>query len=363
MLQEPVRYRDDLEAIPDDEADTIQALEKVFRGIVDKTHADLGHAYRGVHAKPHALLEGRLEVRPDLDIGLAQGIFRPGRIYPAVIRMSAIPGDPISDRVSLPRGLSIKVLGVEGVRLPGSEEHVSQDFLLVTGATFSDPTLAGFLRSMRLLAGTTDRAEPAKIALSTIVQPIEGALESVNLPSGLLQTFGGYCRTNPIGERYYSQGAIRFGDYVGKIDLVPHSPNFRALTDQPLPPSKDHDAIRDELLAIFAEEGGSWELRVQLCRDLDRNPVEDASVVWPEVGNPYLPLAVLTVPPQRSWSPERQTELNERTAFSPWQGITEHRPLGAAMRARRRVYRAIQDHRSILNGCPIREPHTLPLVD
>jgi hypothetical protein len=169
-----------------------------------------------------------------------------------------------------------------------------------------------------------------------------------------------YPDTNPIGDRYGTQAPLRFGDYIAKSDIVPQSPNSRALTDQKLDESKSPDSIREELMAIFANEGGAWTLRAQLCRDLEENPIEDAATPWPEQGNPYIPLATITVKPQKSWSEERVTVLNEQTAFRPWHGVEAHRPLGSVMRARRAVYPVIQDLRSQLNGCPMHEPRTLP---
>lgn len=363
MLKQPVRYSTDVETVGPDEQATIDGLKDTFRYIVEKTNEDLGQAQRGVHAKSHALLEGEMVVLEDLANEQAQGIFERGRRYPVIIRMSAIPGDPIRDSVSLPRGFSIKVIGVDGDRLPGSEDEVTQDFLMASGLAFSNAKPEGFLRNTKLLAMTTDRAEWAKAALSKVLRPIEKALEAVNVESALLKGFGGYPNTNPIGDRYGTQAPLRFGDYIAKFDIVPASPNFRALTDQEIDQSWSEDAIREELASVFENEGGAWTLRAQLCRDLDDNPIEDASVGWPEKGNPYIPLATITVKPQRNWSDKRAAVLNDQIAFKPWHGVEAHRPLGAIMRARRDVYPAIQDLRSNLNGCPIHEPRTLPDVD
>jgi hypothetical protein len=363
MLKQPIRYTPDVETIEPHEQDTIDGLNDTFRYIVEKTNEDLGHAQRGVHAKSHALLEGEMIVRDDLADEQAQGIFERGRRYPVIIRMSAIPGDPIRDSVSLPRGFSLKVIGVDGERLPGAEDEVTQDFLMASGLAFSNPTPAGFLRNTRLLAATTDRAEWAKAALSKVLKPVEKALEAVGVESALLKGFGGYPDTNPIGDRYGTQAPLRFGDYIAKFDIVPESPNFRALTNRKIDQDKSPDAIREELAAIFQQEGGAWTIRAQLCRDLEENPIEDASVEWPEQGNPYIPLATITVKPQKSWSEERVAVLNEQTAFRPWHGVEAHRPLGAIMRARRAVYPVIQDLRSRLNGCPMHEPRSLPALD
>lgn len=363
MLNTPVPYSPDVVTIQLEEEETARAIEESFRSIVRTTHDDLGEAQRGVHAKSHALLEGEMAVHDDLADEQAQGIFQRGRRYPVIIRISAIPGDPIRDSVSLPRGFSLKVIGVDGNRLPGAEGEVTQDFLMATGPAFPAATPEQFLRSQKVLALTTDRMEWAEEALSKVLQPVARALEAVNIGSGPLKGLGGYPPTNPIGDRYYSQAPLRFGAYIAKFDLVPESPNFRALTDQPIDQDSEENAIRAALKRIFAEEGGAWTLRAQLCRDLETNPIEDSSVPWQEQGNPYIPLATITVKPQRSWSEDRAAEIDGRTAFRPWHGVEAHRPLGAIMRARRRVYPAIQAYRSELNGCPMHEPRRAPELD
>jgi hypothetical protein len=69
-----------------------------------------------------------LEVDAGLPAELAQGLFAKPRRYPVVIRISTIPGDILDDSVSTPRGMAVKVIGVEGERLEGSENDVTQDF-------------------------------------------------------------------------------------------------------------------------------------------------------------------------------------------------------------------------------------------
>ncbi len=117
----------------EDEADVLRDLDDTLERIREKTFEDGGHAIRSVHAKSHGLLRAELEVMSGLPAHLAQGLFsRPAR-YPVIMRFSTIPGDILPDSVSTPRGLAIKVMGVEGKRLPGHAETHSQDFVMVNG--------------------------------------------------------------------------------------------------------------------------------------------------------------------------------------------------------------------------------------
>jgi catalase len=105
------------------------------------------------------ILEGCLEVNADLPSDLSQGLFaKPGR-YPIVMRLSTIPGDILDDSVSTPRGLAVKIIGVRGERLSGSEGNVTQDFVLINGPAFGALTPKAFLSIMKPLARTTDKAE------------------------------------------------------------------------------------------------------------------------------------------------------------------------------------------------------------
>jgi hypothetical protein len=352
----PVPYSVDVEKVDAHEHQVIMELSDTFRSMIQKTNDDLGHAQRGVHAKTHGLLQGQLQVLEDLPKELAQGLFKKGANYPVIIRLSAIPADPIRDSISVPRGFAMKVIQVAGQRLPGAEGQNTQDFLFANGSSFSAPTAEKFLGTLKLLAKTTDRAEWAKSALSAVVRPVEKVIEAMGGESGLLKTLGGYPATHPLGERYFTQAAIRFGTYMAKLDVVPASSNFKALLKTEVDYAGRHDALRDEVRDTLQNSGGAWTLRAQLCRNLKINPIEDASEPWPEKDNPYLPIATINIPAQQNWSAERAKKLEDEISFSPWHGITDHQPLGNVMRARRETYKVSSQMRSKLNGCPIHEP-------
>src|SRR5262249_23564703 len=153
-------------------------LIETMSKIQEKTYADGGHALRSVHAKSHGLLRGELRVLPNLPEPLAQGLFeRPGT-YPVVIRFSTNPGDVLDDTVSTPRAMALKVVGVPGARLPGSEKDVTQDFILINGPAFLNKDGRHFVRGLKLLAATTDRAPALKKVLSAVLRGAETLIET-----------------------------------------------------------------------------------------------------------------------------------------------------------------------------------------
>lgn len=352
----PVRYAPSVETVDPTEAETANSIIKNMRHISSKTFKDRGRALRPVHAKSHALLQGTFRVLDHLPQTYAQGLFAKGATYPLIMRISTIAGDIMDDSVSLPRGMAIKVLGVPGERLPGSETETSQDFLLVNGPNFGAPDAMALARSLALLAPTTDHAQGLKKAYSAVARGVQWALAHIGAESSTLASLGGQPETHPLGETYYTEVPVRYGEYIAKLSIVPFSPDLRALTDRPLSVNGKPNGLREGISAFFADQAAEWEVRVQLCTDLETMPIEDASVAWSEDASPYLAVGRIVVEPQPGWTKARSKAVDDGMSFRPWHGITAHQPLGGVMRVRRQVYAEMVEFRTELGGCPVREP-------
>ena len=194
------------------------------------------------------------------------------------------------------------------------------------------------------------------MALSKTLRGAEKALEWAGGESDAIKALGGAPNVHPLGETYFSQTPYRYGEYVAKFQLLPISPLLMDVTGVEIDASDDPDAIRHAVDATMRQGEGVWELRVQLCRDLERMPVEDPSVLWPEEISPFEKVAVLRAAAQPGWTEERVAEINEQLRFSPWTGLQAHRPLGAINRARGPAYAMSSRFRERANGCPIHEP-------
>lgn len=361
----PVPYDSRYEFEEEGEQETCAQLLQTLRGISSTTYADSGHATRSVHAKSHGLLHGRLQVLDNLAPELAQGLFATPAGYDVVMRISTIPGDILDDNVSVPRGMAIKLLGVPGTQLSSLDADAAvapastQDFVLVNGPAFLAPGAKKFLGSLKLLASTTDKAPRLKQALSTVLQGAEKALEAVGGESGTLKSLGGHPETHVLGETYYSQAPILYGAYMAKVALVPVSPELAGLAGAPVDLDGKPNGLRDAVIAFFASHAATWEVRIQLCRDIDSMPLEDASVAWPEEDSPYLPVARITAPPQAGWSEALSRAVDDGMAFSPWHGVLAHRPLGSIMRVRKAAYAMSARFRFERTGNVVREPDSL----
>lgn len=360
-MKSPVPYSVDLEAPEDDEAVSIGSIQSSLTEIMEITEKDEGHAIRSVHAKSHGIVSGTLTVLDDLPAEYAQGLFATPGEHPFLLRISTNPGDILDDSISLPRGIGLKVLEVEGQRLEGSEGLATQDFLMVNGPAFSARSVSAFASNLKLLAKTTDRAEWAKKALSTLLRTAESALEAVGTESATLKTMGGAANVHPLGETYWTQTAFRHGDFVAKYQLVPVSSTLTRHTGEVIDTKGRPDALREATDEGTREGPMTWEMRAQLLRDPEAMPVEDPTVEWDEADSPFVVVARLTAPAQAGWSEARARPVDDGMRFSPWTGIEAHRPLGAINRARRTTYSISAAFRERANRCPVREPQAADL--
>lgn len=352
----PQLYRDDLETVEIDEPETARALSETMLSIAQKTYRDGGHAIRSVHAKSHGLLEGEFRVLDGLPPTLAQGLFAKPGTYKAFARLSTTPGDILHDSVSTPRGLALKIVDVEGERLNAEDDSASQDFLMVNGKQFNASSAKAFLLNLKGLAATTDRAEGLKEVASKLLRGVESVIEAFGSKSASIMALGGHPETNILGESFFAQLPLRYGDYVAKFALVPQSEELKALTGQELDLNHNPDGLREAVSDYFRRNTAVWEFQVQLCSDVEEMSVEDAASEWDEEKSPFITVATLTVAPQPSWNREREREINDGMSFRPWNGLAAHRPLGSIMRMRKLAYAQGAAFRSQRNPTPVEEP-------
>ncbi len=360
MTSTATLYRPDIETPIENEEQVHRDLIDTMRSITETTSKDYGHAVRSVHAKAHGILSGELTIADGLPPELAQGLFAtPGR-HRVLMRISTNPGDILDDSVSAPRGLALKILDVTGERLPDSRDDTTQNLIMVNAPAFAAPDAKAFLGSLKQLAATTDKAEWAKKLLSATLRGVESAIEAVGGKSAMISTMGGAPITHPLGDSYYSQTAFRYGDHIAKFSLVPVSDSLTSVTGDRIETSGRPDALREVILETMLEQGGTWELRVQLNTDLDAMPIEDASVEWDETASPYRAVGRITVAPQRSMGTDVAAMVDEQSFFSPWHGLAAHQPLGSVNRARRQAYEMSAEFRGRFNGCPMHDSAAFP---
>jgi hypothetical protein len=211
---------------------------------------------------------------------------------------------------------------------------------------------------VKLLAATTEKSPHTKEIISGVLRATEAVIEAVGGESAKIKNMGGQPQTHPLGETYFTQVPFLFGPFMAKFSLAPVSPALAALAGKHLE-THGEDAQREAVNAFFASnlaEPAEWELRVQLCTDIEAMPIEDASIEWDQALSPYVAVARLVIPAQRAWQDGQSTTEEDQMAFDPWHALAAHRPLGALNRARLVVMGASRDFRSSFNRCPIHVP-------
>ena len=256
-------YERSIEQPRADEAETI----KTIVASIERTSRSSSAALRQQHAKSHGFLRGELIVY-DLPDHLRQGIFATPRTYPIIVRLSTAFGEIRSDRVRRPRGMAIKVLGVSGPKALTDDKSSNQDFLLVNHKSyFSDA--AAYLNAQRIFEVQPIFPDFAIRALG-FVSRIMVKLKSTGVPIPMLANALADPGANIIGETFYSEGALRFGDYVARLAATPVSDAARGLTGQPA--YHDDDELLHSVVDFFSKNSAEYELRAQLCVDLQRTP-------------------------------------------------------------------------------------------
>ena len=121
-----------------------------IESVVHDLHAQIEHDYpnppvrRDAHPKAHGTVQAEFVVSRSIPADLRHGVFgTPGARFRAYVRFSnCFHIDP--DLKADPRGMAVKLLGVEGEALDGAERG-TQDFLAATADAFFVPDMTSYV--------------------------------------------------------------------------------------------------------------------------------------------------------------------------------------------------------------------------
>ena len=316
------------------EAEAIQELVRINLSSADSTP---GCARRSQHAKDHGCVRAIVTIADGLPDDLRVGLFAQPRAYEALIRFSN--SRTPDDRKPDVHGMAIKLLGVSGEKLVGTE--TAADILLIDSETFF----------------TGDRLEYVLLNRGLIARNLGGVgkilavLRLVLFHLGLLlraQKLASRKPWSPLASPYSSATPYALGDKAVKYVAVP-----TAVGSGPAP--EDADGLSETLTRQLAGTGVSFDFGVDVQTDARNQPIDDPTVAWSaQPGARRVWLGRIDIPTQ---TVEAGAPLAENLAFSPWHTLAEHRPLGFINNARREVYLAMSRRRRELNGV---DPAELP---
>ena len=300
-----------------------EAEEEIFLGLAqqmlaiqegNRVRAHLARPYRTLHAKQLVgIKNAELIVDANLPTRFAVGHFTAGTRLPVIARFSSASASPQSDSLPDIRGAALKI-GVAG--------DAVHDLLMTSFPVSHARNARQFVEFAVIASG--DR--------TTLVERVVDAFGEAEAKRmlGNIQRGARQCVSLAL-ERFWSRGAILWGNFPVRFDL---RPTIAAASAEPA----------NDLHAEFAARLGSgdvcFRLALQSYVDEERTPIEDGAIEWREDNSPPLEIATLVIPRQNLLDEVTLERANEvdAMAFNPWNAPSAFRPLGNLNRARKVVY-------------------------
>ena len=342
-VHSPLPYRDDVETIPHDVADDIQAVMRLLREILKTTQLKTHEFRADVHVKTHGYAQAELRVLPDLPDELAQGLFESERAYQAVVRFSNASSQIQPDAVPDGRGIAIKMYDVTGETiLVDGTRGPTQDFVMINHPVFFARNVKDYLRLEKIIVTSEENILAA--AQQTITagnwNPLYWHWHEMLTAAAIV----GKLPTHPASQTYFTMSPIRFGSYVAKCRIKPIGDLQTTYLDLITKLATEADAMRLVLEETLRNQELLFEFQIQLRTSDTTMPVEDPTIAWPESESPYRTVGHLLLPRQDICS-LRHEDAFKTLAFNVWHTLAAHRPLGGINRVRRYAYQTSADWR------------------
>lgn len=333
------------EKVPADEAQTIDDIKTLLSTQLGRQYGEAGEPFlRDTHPKSNGCLRFDFAVQDDIPPEFKHGVFAEPRTYKGWLRFSNSAPELTPDIDKDFRGLGLKLVGVEGQRLPvpGDEQH-TQDFLFIAFPGF----FAGNPKDFFTFFDATFNGDE-----------VDQAEYFIARPRALLNTKRGRQRFgNPLDITWFSVAPFLIGprNEDGTGLAVKYKVDNCVPQEDPIPDDPGYDYLSEAMARRLAEGDHCMWFSMQKQGDPQDYPIEDTLAIWDEEGSPFIRVAQITVP-QQSFASEAQREFCENLSFNPWHGLEVHRPLGGINRARRDEMKTISDLRLRERGVARTEP-------
>ena len=280
---------------------------------------------------------GKFIVHDNLPPHLAQGMFAKPGTYDCIMRYSSLTPKLVPDNIPAPRGIGIKIFGIEGEKIWG-EDKKTQDW------TFNNyPILE--LRNPKTTYEIADSLERNWNTLDKFAKE-----QSERVDADVATTGSQLPRQHMVAMPEYSQSAYRHGDYVAKYGVFPLSDEQKALENETIADDAPINIISQFNRDFHLKHKVTYTFSAQLLQNLTDQPVEDLGIEWSSQKYPFEPIATLEFDPQDSWLPEFRVWWDDRITVNSWHGLKTHQPLGSTNRMRRVVYAESRKLRLKVNG-------------
>jgi catalase len=289
---------------------------------------------RGQHFKMNGCLEATFDVSDNIPDELKIGLFREARSYKAVIRFSN--GAEQDDRKPDIHGFAIKLLSVDGDKVLAEDDTREQDFILADNPLFFIRTASDYVKFMQSFAESAPKGEPPKAFIAYLQENMPEDIE-------VLLGFRQHTQSSPLTATYWSQVPYSFGG--GEQSICRYRVRVPgAEVGAEGMAGATHDYLREVMVERLAagNEDAVFDFEVQVKSGASKDIIDNPTVTWDE---PFQKVAHIRIPAQDFDNTIRK-EYGENLNYSPWQALTEHKPLGEVNEIRKAVYLSSQELRA-----------------
>ncbi|WPH03045.1 heme-dependent catalase [Acrodontium crateriforme] len=326
-----------VEVIQDGEKEKIQAVSDQFQRFQMMNFNEHHHCLRGTHLKTQGCVMGKFIVHDNLAPHLAQGMFSKPAAYDVIMRYSSLTPKLVPDNIPAPRGIGMKIFGIEGEKIWG-EDKKTQDWTMN-----NYPVLE--LRTPQDTYEIADSLEKNWNTLDKFGEYLGSRkdAEVATIPGKLPRQY-------MVAMPEYSQSAYRYGDYVAKLGVFPLGEEQKKLEKESIPDDAPINILSQQARVFHLKHKVTYSFCVQLLENLEEQPVDDIGVEWDDKKYPWQQVATIEFEPQDSWLPQFRTWWDDRITVNSWHGLKTHQPLGSTNRMRRVVYAESRKLRLAMNG-------------
>ena len=338
---------------------------KSYIGRSDKA-SNVDYHTRDAHAKGYCALKAKFEILENIPKEYAQGLYATSGIHDAVIRFSNGASRVSPDRkLGLAQGLAIKVFDVPGKKLaPGEEESTTFDFNLINHPVFFCNKIEDYAYISKLFLELPEYAEKgargkAKLAFNWLTNygsrlPTKESFKTFKAVLG----FTTIEPKNTLLYDFHSQGVVRHGDYMAKIRVKPTVLSAKKVNRREVDINAREEAIRPLIIEEMREHDYQFDVQIQLCHNLKKQPIEEITTQWKESDAPFVTVATLTIPCQ-DVPDDGYFDIMENLSFTPFRCLEENRPIGNLQQSRLKAYQIASQTRHKLNNVKRQEPNSL----
>ncbi|MGG7470875.1 catalase family protein [Chryseobacterium arthrosphaerae] len=326
-MPNPLPYNKKFDELNEEEKELLEINKKTIADFVEQspTISDVNYATRNAHAKTYVVAKGIFCV--DRNIPEPLQPFFDKEKFDLIIRFSNAQLKIQNSKKDIPAyGFAVQIKDENGGLLA--------NYPLVNFPLFPVNSVSTFLKlftainrfyikkwsSLFSLAGQMIKVIPSVLTGSFM----KNVLKLISKRNDFILSFD-----------YHSVGAYRLGDHMMKIKLKPRSVDKNTGKKQNI-----QNALKD----YFQTHDFSVDVLIQLCYDLENQPINKLNVEWKN--SPFIKIGEIKIDRESLLDPRDCN--NELLSFNPFESKSIFQPVGKIQKLRDEAYKvSVQTRRKI----------------